>query len=166
MGVLSELSERAKTFLDKWKGDVEYEDYEGDEDYQEVDDEEYEPVQKKEEKQNHSRTFAKKEYEIKTSKPKTVDDAPAICDLIRAGKIVLVTITDDISRGDGVRIMDVLSGAAYALHATVQKLDVNNVFAIAPEGCSISEHKSSAYDSDLSPYGMSGLYLRMGGKRA
>ena len=68
--------------------------------------------------------------------PEKYDDAQEICDHIKSKKPVVINL--ELMNGETAqRIIDFLSGAAYALDGDIQKV-ANNIFIIAPQNVDIS----------------------------
>ncbi len=67
--------------------------------------------------------------------PKSFSDVEKIIDALRSGKNSIVHL-NDVKNETAIRILDLLSGAVYALRGDVYEMD-KNVFMFSPSGLEI-----------------------------
>ena len=75
--------------------------------------------------------------EMKVVTPKSYDTVTQIADLLLSKKTVLLNL-ESTNRETARRLIDFLSGVAYALHGDVQKV-ADNTYAITPSNVAISK---------------------------
>ena len=68
--------------------------------------------------------------------PKTNDEVKKLIDCIRNGEACIVNL-DGMSENDKICTLDYLGGAAYALSATISRLQ-GNLYVISPNGMNIT----------------------------
>lgn len=74
--------------------------------------------------------------EMKVVTPKSYDSVAQIADLLRAKKTVLLNL-ENTNRETARRLIDFLSGAAYALGGGVQKV-ADNTYAVTPSNVAVT----------------------------
>ncbi|MBO4950069.1 MAG: cell division protein SepF [Clostridia bacterium] len=88
--------------------------------------------------------------EMKVVTPKNYDTVTQIADLLLSKKTVLLNL-ESTNRETARRLIDFLSGVAYALHGDVQKV-ADNTYAITPSNVAVSKESvgaaASAPESD------------------
>ena len=75
--------------------------------------------------------------EMKVVTPKGFDTAGQIADLLLDKKTVLLNL-ENTNREASIRLIDFLSGVAYALHGDIQKV-ADNTYAITPSNVAVSK---------------------------
>lgn len=83
--------------------------------------------------------------EMKVVTPKSYDTVTQIADLLLAKKTVLLNL-ENTNRETARRLIDFLSGAAYALGGGVQKV-ADNTYAITPSNVAVSKESVSGVAS-------------------
>lgn len=68
-------------------------------------------------------------------RPKSFKDVESIIETVKSGNQVIVYL-NELSVNTGYRVLDMLSGAAYALNGAIYELE-SNVFIINPSGIKI-----------------------------
>ena len=76
-----------------------------------------------------------KKSEIKTVKPKNLDDAQTISDCLR-DKVPVVVNFEETSEEEMKRIMDFISGTTYAVEGKIKQVS-NKVFIFAPDNITV-----------------------------
>lgn len=89
--------------------------------------------------------------EMKVVTPKSFDTVAQIADLLLEKKTVLLNL-ENTNRETSIRLIDFLSGAAYALHGDIQKV-ADNTYAITPSNVAVSKESvgtaaPAAHESD------------------
>ena len=108
-----------------------------------IDSEEYdEPEVPVRAESTYSRTssvnvIAGNSIEMKVVTPKSFDSVSQIADLLMEKKTVLLNL-ENTNRETAIRLIDFLSGAAYALRGDVQKV-ADNTYAITPNNVAVSK---------------------------
>ena len=74
--------------------------------------------------------------QVVISNPESVNDCGALCDYVKANKIVIVNL-DKAEHGTAQRIVDFLSAVAYSLEGDIQPVS-SRTFVVAPPGVDIS----------------------------
>ncbi len=72
---------------------------------------------------------------ISVFKPTSFEDVEAVINALKAGKTAIVHLTD-LKHDTQIRVLDMLSGAIYALNGGVYEMD-KNVFTFSPSGLEI-----------------------------
>ena len=80
--------------------------------------------------------------EMKVVTPKNYDTVTQIADLLLSKKTVLLNL-ESTNRETARRLIDFLSGVAYALHGDVQKV-ADNTYAITPSNVAVSKESVGA----------------------
>ncbi len=80
--------------------------------------------------------------EMKVVTPKSYDTVTQIADLLLSKKTVLLNL-ENTNRETARRLIDFLSGVAYALHGDVQKV-ADNTYAITPSNVAVSKESVGA----------------------
>ena len=80
--------------------------------------------------------------EMKVVTPKSFDSVSQIADLLMEKKTVLLNL-ENTNRETSIRLIDFLSGAAYALRGDVQKV-ADNTFAVTPNNVEVSNESIDA----------------------
>ena len=80
--------------------------------------------------------------EMKVVTPKGYDTVTQIADLLLSKKTVLLNL-ESTNRETARRLIDFLSGVAYALHGDVQKV-ADNTYAITPSNVAVSKESVGA----------------------
>ena len=117
------------------------EEYEEEEGYEEVeqDEEEAEDIRPFWNRRSNNKVVnmpQTNQVRMVISQPTTFEQSEAICDLLKEKKSVIVNleyVNKDVAR----RIVDVISGAVHALDGHIQKIS-NSIFLIAPYNYEIS----------------------------
>lgn len=78
----------------------------------------------------------RKPMEVSLIKPITIEDASEICDLLLAGKAVVLNM-EGIHTELAQRIIDFASGSTYAMNGNLQKIS-NYIFIATPENIELS----------------------------
>lgn len=86
------------------------------------------------------------QVELKICKPKTFEQSLSAIDYLVAGRTVLLNL-EDIDKSLYRRIIDFISGAAYALGLTIKKA-TNDSFFIAPREVDVSGEIFDTPDAD------------------
>jgi len=86
--------------------------------------------------------------EMKVVTPKSYDTVTQIADLLLSKKTVLLNL-ENTNRETARRLIDFLSGVAYALHGDVQKV-ADNTYAITPSNVAVSKESVGAAASAAS----------------
>lgn len=92
-------------------------------------------------RENDSFAFAEtlnansKQAPVSVFVPKSFSDVEKIIDALRSGKNSIVHL-NDVKSETAIRILDLLSGAVYALRGDVYEMD-KNVFMFSPSGLEI-----------------------------
>jgi cell division inhibitor SepF len=94
---------------------------------------------------NGRKGLSDKNIEIILATPKNADTTSNVINNIRAGKICSVNLAD-VDATQTQRIVDLISGAAYALHATLNRTG-KHTFIIAPEGIDVTNEIKEAISS-------------------
>ena len=76
------------------------------------------------------------QMQVDIARPKNVDEAGNICDALKDGKTVLVDL-EKIDRDECQRIVDFLSGVAYALNGEIRAISIR-IFIVAPSNVGIT----------------------------
>ena len=85
--------------------------------------------------------------EMKVVSPKSYDAVTQIADLLVSKKTVLLNL-ENTNRETSRRLIDFLSGAAYAIGGGVQKV-ADNTYAITPSNVAVSKESMSAAVSEI-----------------
>lgn len=111
-----------------------------DEEVENYDDEDVENYEEEEEEQEERRLWGRKnkvvsmpqvqQVKMVISQPTTFEQATNICDLLKQKKSVIVNL-EYVNKEVARRIIDVVSGAVYALDGHMQKVS-NSIILIAP----------------------------------
>ena len=112
-----------------------------DEELENYDDEELENYEEEEEEQEERRIWGRRNNKVVNmpqvqqvkmviSQPTTFEQATNICDLLKQKKSVIVNL-EYVNKEVARRIIDVVSGAVYALDGHMQKVS-NSIILIAP----------------------------------
>lgn len=80
--------------------------------------------------------------EMKVVTPKSYDTVTQIADLLLSKKTVLLNL-ENTNRETARRLIDFLSGVAYALHGDIQKV-ADNTYAITPSNVAVSKESIGA----------------------
>lgn len=80
--------------------------------------------------------------EMKVVTPKSYDTVTQIADLLLSKKTVLLNL-ENTNRETARRLIDFLSGVAYALHGDIQKV-ADNTYAITPSNVAVSKESVGA----------------------
>jgi cell division inhibitor SepF len=85
------------------------------------------------------------------SRPKTVDDVPAITDCLRMNMICVVNL-EGVDISNAQRIADFISGAGYALNCEIERVS-NDIFIVAPTHVSVTnDFKEEVKNSHILPW--------------
>jgi len=85
------------------------------------------------------------------SRPKTVDDVPAITDCLRMNMICVVNL-EGIDISNAQRIADFISGAGYALSCDIERVS-NDIFIVAPTHVSVTnDFKDEVKNGHILPW--------------
>ena len=76
--------------------------------------------------------------QIVISEPTCFDDAPAVCDLLRQRKPVVVNM-EAVDVKEAQRIMDFMAGVVYSLNGDIQPV-TNRIYIVTPENVNVSDH--------------------------
>ena len=87
-----------------------------------------------------------KNLELKVMKPKTLEGSLSVIDNIKAKRTILLNL-EGVEQELLIRMLDVISGATYALGATIKKATTDSYF-IAPGGVDINGEVFDAYGDD------------------
>lgn len=87
-----------------------------------------------------------KNLELKVMKPKSLEQTLAVVDNIKAKRTILLNL-EGVEKELLIRMLDVISGATYALGATIKKATADSYF-IAPGGIDINGEIFDAYGDD------------------
>ena len=66
---------------------------------------------------------------VTIAQPKRLEDAPAVAEELKSGMTVILNL-EGVDRGPMGRILDVLSGVAYALDATISRIAANTYMIV------------------------------------
>lgn len=86
--------------------------------------------------------------EMKVVTPKGYDTVTQIADLLLSKKTVLLNL-ENTNRETARRLIDFLSGVAYALHGDIQKV-ADNTYAITPSNVAVSKESVGAASGTVS----------------
>ena len=85
------------------------------------------------------------------SRPKTVDDVPAITDCLRLNMICVVNL-EGVDISNAQRIADFISGAGYALSCDIERVS-NDIFIVAPTHVSVTnDFKDEVKNGHILPW--------------
>ncbi|MCL2377371.1 MAG: cell division protein SepF [Defluviitaleaceae bacterium] len=77
--------------------------------------------------------------QIVISEPTCFDDAPAVCDLLRQRKPVVVNMEAVGDVKEAQRIMDFMAGVVYSINGDIQPV-TNRIYIVTPENVNVSDH--------------------------
>lgn len=80
--------------------------------------------------------------------PRSYEDATLVTDQLMQGKPVIMNL-EGLPKEVGMRILDFVVGASYALNGTIRRVS-KNIFLVAPEGVDISGTMSGGYTAHYS----------------
>ncbi|MCL2187151.1 MAG: cell division protein SepF [Defluviitaleaceae bacterium] len=86
-------------------------------------------------------------FNVTMLSPKTVDQSNIVTDHLKEGAIIALNLTD-IDPIQGQRVVDVVSGAVYALGGSFQRV-AKTVFIVAPEGVRITSEIKEELSNEL-----------------
>lgn len=81
------------------------------------------------------RTETKQNGPLTVFRPKSFKDVESIIETVKNGRQAIVYL-NELSVNTGYRVLDMLSGAVYALNGAIYELE-NNVFIINPDGIKV-----------------------------
>ena len=84
--------------------------------------------------------------DLKVMKPTSLEGTLSVIDNIKLKRTILLNL-DSVEQPTLIRMLDVISGATYALGATIKKA-TNNSYFIAPGGVDINGEIFDAYSDD------------------
>lgn len=123
-------------------------DYDLDNDY-DFDDEDYDEEEEEAEpkirlfgRSKSSNNERKASMEVTMIKPNSMGDATEICDYLLSGRAVVLNM-EGLHTEIAQRIIDILSGTAYAINGNLQKISTY-IFIISPEEVHLSGEFSGA----------------------
>lgn len=108
--------------------------------------EEDEEVEEKDAPQVEPEVALEGQLELKICKPRTFEQSLSAIDYLVAGRTVLLNL-EDVERALYHRIIDFVSGAAYALGMTIKKA-TNDSYFIAPREVDVSGEIFDTPDAD------------------
>lgn len=79
------------------------------------------------------------------SKPKSYDEATAICDDLKSRRIVVVNVSD-LEPKTAQRLLDFMGGASYVLNGELQEVE-KNVYILSPSNVEVSNELQSELSS-------------------
>jgi len=85
---------------------------------------------------NVTKLYPDARYEIILNKPKTLEDATGVVNNLRMNNVCVVSL-EGIEKTQAQRIVDFLSGSAFALGSAIERIS-NDIFIIAPDGITIA----------------------------
>jgi len=125
-------------------------------DYIEEDEEEFDEAPRREyerkgeirdkKRDNVTKLYPEARYEIILNKPKTLEDATGVINNLRMNNVCVVSL-EGIDKSQAQRIVDFLSGSAYALGSVIERIS-NDIFIIAPDGIAIAGKLKNEYMSE------------------
>ena len=77
----------------------------------------------------------RKQPPINVFKPTSFNDVETIIDCVKSGKSAVVHLTD-VKTETAIRVLDMLSGAIYAINGGVYEME-KNIFMFSPQGVEI-----------------------------
>ena len=95
---------------------------------------------------NITRLYPDSRYEIILSKPKSLEDATGVINNLRMSNVCVVSL-EGIEKMQAQRIVDFLSGSAYALGSVIERIS-NDIFIIAPDGINIAGRLKNELKAD------------------
>ena len=85
---------------------------------------------------NVTKLYPDARYEIILNKPKSLEDAAGVVNNLRMCNVCVVSL-EGVEKPQAQRIVDFLSGSAYALGSVIERIS-NDIFIIAPDGVTIA----------------------------
>ena len=96
-------------------------------------------------------SIAAQKERLVISRPKTVDDVPAISDCLRMNMICVVNL-EGVDISNAQRIADFISGAGYALSCDIERVS-NDIFIVAPTHVSVTnDFKEDVKNGHILPW--------------
>jgi len=103
-----------------------------------------------EKRDNVTKLYPDARYQIMLSKPRTLEDATGVINSLRTSNVCVVSL-EGVENKQAQRIVDFLSGSAYALGSVIERIS-NEIFIVAPDGVSISGKLKSDLKSDTAVF--------------
>ena len=97
---------------------------------------------------NVTRLYPDSRYEIILSKPKTLEDATGVINNLQMSNACVVSL-EGIEKTQAQRIMDFLSGSAYALGSLIERIS-SDIFIMVPDGINVAGWLKSELKSESS----------------